>query len=220
MGEYFFVIYSLGCTFLPCLLYQIVLLYTGSRRGKQFRAVYFIWVYIFLLYIWMVFRVTGVGVLGDMIVRRGLIADGTMNLRPFDGVGIGYFLNIIMCMPLGFLLPLIWKECRNLKRITVTGLLFSAVIEASQLLNFRATDIDDLTANVGGTIIGYLFWRVFIKIFGVHLKLDTVDIDDMEMVVSTCEIRLPARYVKGSSQMYMFLAFAGHFVLYNPYLFI
>lgn len=220
MGAYFFVAYSLGCTFLPCLLYQLILLHEGRRRGKQFRAVYFIWIYIFLLYIWMVFRVTGVGVLGDILIRKGVLQDGSVNLKPFDVVGIGYVLNIVMCMPLGFLLPLIWKECRNLKRAAVTGLLFSVVIEASQLLNFRATDIDDLTANVAGTIIGYLLWRIFIKIFGVHLKMDTVDIDDMEMVVSTCEIRLPARYVKGTPQMYMLLAFAGHFILYNPYLFI
>ncbi len=220
MGEYVFIGYSLGCTFLPCLLYQMILLYDGRRKGKQFRAVYFIWIYIFLFYIWMVFRVTGVGVLGDVFVRKALILEGTMNLKPFDAVGLGYILNIVMCMPLGFLLPLIWKECRNLKRAAVTGLLFSAAIEASQLLNFRATDIDDLTANVIGTVIGYLLWRIFIKIFGVHLKMDTVDIDDMEMVVSTCEIRLPARYVKGSSQLYMLLAFAGHFILYDPYLFI
>ncbi len=220
MGAYFFIVYSLGCTFLPCFMYQLILLYEGRKKGKQFRAVYFIWIYIFLFYIWMVFRVTGVGVLGDVIVRRQLALEGNMNLKPFDAVGIGYVLNIVMCMPLGFLLPLIWKECRNLKRVTLAGLLFSAAVETSQLLNFRATDIDDLTANVIGTAAGYLLWKIFIKIFGVHLKMDTVDIDDMEMVVSTCEIRLPARYVKGVPQMYLLLAFAGHFFLYDPYLFL
>ena len=68
------------------------------------------------------------------------------------------------------------------------------LIEITQLFNFRALDIDDLTANILGALAGYLIWKIFTKIFGVHLKTETVEIDDLELVVSTGEIRLPKKY--------------------------
>ena len=37
-------------------------------------------------------------------------------------------------------------------------------------------------------------------------------------VVSTCEIRLPKRYVEGRAVTYLLFAMAGEFLLYNPYL--
>lgn len=92
------------------------------------------------------------------------------------------------------------------------------LIELSQLFNFRAFDIDDLTANILGALAGYLIWKIFTKIFGVHLKTKTVEIDDLELVVSTGEIRLPKKYVKGRAIAYLLLAMAGKFLLYNPYL--
>ena len=39
------------------------------------------------------------------------------------------------------------------------------LIEASQLLNRRNTDIDDLVMNVIGTLVGYMIWWIFHKIF-------------------------------------------------------
>lgn len=75
-----------------------------------------------------------------------------------------------------------------------------------------------MTANVFGTFLGFLIWKVFTKMFGEHLKMDTVEIDDLELVLSTCEIRLPKRYVKGLAPVYLLLAVAGEFLLYNPYL--
>ena len=45
-----------------------------------------------------------------------------MNLIPFSSEGaMTYILNIIMFMPLGFLLPLIWENFRNAKKVVLMG---------------------------------------------------------------------------------------------------
>lgn len=213
-----FTAYSLASVFLPCLLYQLVLVYQGRKSGKHCQAVSLIWTGIFLVYVWMVYEVTGIGLLADVLRTDTPLLSGGINLKPFAEVGIGYVLNIVMCMPLGFLLPFIWKECRSVGKTVFIGAMFSMLIEISQLFNFRALDIDDLTANILGTLVGYLVWKVFTKIFGVHLKTDTLEIDDLELVVSTCEIRLPKRYVEGRAVTYLLFAMVGEFLLYNPYL--
>ena len=50
--------------------------------------------------------------------------------------------------------------------------MFSIIIEVSQLFNYRVTDIDDLITNTFGTIIGYLVWKTFVQVFGLHLKTE------------------------------------------------
>lgn len=67
-----------------------------------------------------------------------------------------HILNIIMFMPLGFLLPLIWKSFRNGVGVLVTGVGFSLAIEIAQLFNRRLTDVDDLIMNTMGTLIGFI----------------------------------------------------------------
>lgn len=172
----------------------------------------------FLVYVWMVLDVTGIGLLADVLRTDIPLISGGVNLKPFSDIGIGYVLNIIMCMPLGFLLPFIWKECRDVRKAVLIGALFSMLIEVTQLFNFRSLDIDDLTANICGTFLGYVIWKVFTKLFGEHLKTDTVEIDDLELVVATCEIRLPKQYVKGRAVIYLLLAMTGEFLFFNPYL--
>ena len=51
-----------------------------------------------------------------------------------------YVLNIIMFLPLGFLIPLIWKRYRNPLKIFMIGFGFSLSIELCQLFNRRNTD--------------------------------------------------------------------------------
>ena len=62
--------------------------------------------------------------------------------------------NVLMFLPLGFLLPFVWKRPR-LWRVVLAGAGLSAVIEAGQVVVARSTDIDDLIANTLGTLAGY-----------------------------------------------------------------
>lgn len=64
-------------------------------------------------------------------------------------------LNIFFFMPLGFLLPMIWRKFRALYRTVPFAFLSSLFIEAAQLLTPRATDVNDLITNTLGGILGY-----------------------------------------------------------------
>ena len=74
--------------------------------------------------------------------------------------------NILLLLPLGLLLPILWTNLRNLKKIFLIGLFTSLSIEILQLienilyLGFRSVDIDDVIFNVIGIILGYSLFKV------------------------------------------------------------
>lgn len=159
-----FPLYRFGCIFLPCLIYQW---FSLRKKQEQIFISSMLWRYIFLFYLYLVIDVTGVGTLEDIFSYPELIRPGEINLIPFQsGVGLLNILNIIMFAPLGFLLPLIWEQCRKLWSTALLGFQFSLMIELLQLFNRRATDIDDLLMNTVGTLIGFLIWLLYQKLFG------------------------------------------------------
>lgn len=73
--------------------------------------------------------------------------------------------NLILLMPLGFFLPIFFKPVRQVWKILGTGFLVSLSIELSQLfLAVRIFDVDDLIFNTLSVLIGFLFFRIFIKV--------------------------------------------------------
>ena len=121
--------------------------------------------YIYMLYCYLaVKRVAGIGTIWDLISHGKL--DATINLIPFSSEGFAtYILNVIMFMPLGFLLPLIWRRYRRMGRTVLTGFCMSLSIELLQLFCLRVTDVDDLTMNTLGTAVGFCCWIVFRCLF-------------------------------------------------------
>ena len=84
---------------------------------------------------------------------------------PFvNGIGLEFILNIFCFIPLGFLCPVISKTYNQIKNAALLGFGLSLAIEISQLFTlYRATDINDLIANVLGTIVGLLCFRLVVK---------------------------------------------------------
>ena len=64
-------------------------------------------------------------------------------------------------MPLGFLLPLIWKKYRNLTNVVLLSCVYSLAIEVCQLFNRRQSDITDLLMNTLGGALGFFLWKLF-----------------------------------------------------------
>lgn len=86
----------------------------------------------------------------------------------FINLNINYFIinflgNIIMFMPIGFFIPLLWEIPD--KKIIIVGFLFSLFIEVCQLFLNRGTDVDDLILNTLGTILGLLVYKFLYKKF-------------------------------------------------------
>jgi glycopeptide antibiotics resistance protein len=94
------------------------------------------------------------------------IFNPNINLIPFvDGVHIDFILNVLCFLPLGFLLPIISRKYNNLKSILLIGLSISFFIELSQLFTlYRESDINDLITNGLGTLLGWLCFKILVKI--------------------------------------------------------
>lgn len=65
-------------------------------------------------------------------------------------------LNVFLFLPLGFLMPVLWKEYKSSSKTILLGFCISLSIELLQILTYRATDINDLITNTFGTYLGYL----------------------------------------------------------------
>lgn len=190
-------LYSILCVMAPCLIYML-------RFCKKRTLKYKVLVLIFLLYCWKVFTLTGSGGLTDIFYRpdtgeKFSLIQGSLNLRPFRGLNISFLLNIIMCVPLGFLLPIIWKSYRKIVPVFLAGALFSLIIEISQIITTRATDVDDLLANTAGAVLGFILWAVLNRL--VPLKDKSAAADYAEPFI------------------FILIGFAGKFLLYFPFWF-
>lgn len=113
----------------------------------------------------MLTHIVGIPTLNEYIRLTNLgeaFFNPNINLIPFiDGLSTDFILNIILFIPLGLLCPLISRTFERTKNIFFVGFGLSFFIEAIQLFTLhRATDINDLLANVTGTMIGYFCFRL------------------------------------------------------------
>ena len=133
--------------------------YLKNRNNYQIKVS----IIFFIIYIWLVIETTDIGKLNDIIYAITELditpIQGKINLIIFKHPGLDYLLNIILFIPLGFLIPLIWNKY-NLIKTTIVGIILSLLIEITQLFNYRSTDINDLLTNLIGTIIGYIIYRI------------------------------------------------------------
>ena len=133
--------------------------YLKNRNNYQIKVS----IIFFIIYIWLVIETTDIGKLNDIIYAITELditpIQGKINLIIFEHPGLDYLLNIILFIPLGFLIPLIWNKY-NLIKTTIVGIILSLLIEITQLFNYRSTDINDLLTNLIGTIIGYIIYRI------------------------------------------------------------
>lgn len=105
-----------------------------------------------------------------------------LNLIPFYGFmdSFGHYLqSFLVFVPIGLLLPTLWKQFQPAKETISYGLLFSVIIEISQiycLATTATTDITDVIMNTMGTLTGYfIFLQVKEMRFMGRMCLDTND---------------------------------------------
>lgn len=127
-----------------------------------------------------------------------------INLVPFKTIAlegrlsITEFENVVLFMPLGFLVPFVWKYFRGIFRTVLIGFTVSVLIEITQLYTERGyCDIDDVILNTIGTFLGYIvFAGIYYGLLGIKRRLLTD-------VAKRCKIppplgkmydRLPLRY--------------------------
>lgn len=82
-----------------------------------------------------------------------------------SNVYLQFFLNIVMFIPMGLLLPIIYEKSRSYGKIALISFCVTLTIELIQLLwphSNRIFDVDDLICNTAGALIGYSIWKLII----------------------------------------------------------
>jgi glycopeptide antibiotics resistance protein len=200
-------LYAFICTIFLCFLFQILIFRKIAHKSRvNLSFLHYLGVGVFLVYLLIVYRVTGMGTIWDIGRYETLIRWHQIHLYPFHNLQYDLpfiLLNIIMTIPLGFLLPTIWPEFRKLSKVAFTGFCLSMTIELSQLLNNRGTSVEDLLMNTLGAIIGYLLFAIHYKLFHPLTRLEP-------RYKSTSVI------ITNEGFFYILFSFLGMFLLFNP----
>ncbi|GAA4962908.1 VanZ family protein [Streptomyces caelestis] len=86
---------------------------------------------------------------------------GQINFVPLLTADITMVPNVVMLVPAGFLLPLLFRNATSASRVTLMTAAVSLSVEAAQLLSYialnngRSVDVNDLIANTLGGLAGY-----------------------------------------------------------------
>ncbi|WP_394920638.1 VanZ family protein [uncultured Robinsoniella sp.] len=199
MNEIILKLYEFLTVLAPLMIFCIIRYKGYIQKGIDGTKRHFVLVFLFACYIFAVFYLTGAGTLFDLTMYGIEVRAGEVNLLPFsrDIDLTGYVLNILLFVPLGFLLPVIWPRSGKLTYMVLFGFCFSLVIEISQLCNHRRTDVDDLIMNTIGAVIGYLLYVILNKIMKWKPKRND--------------------YFKYEPVLYISVMFVGRFLLFNEF---
>ena len=138
---------------IPIFLILLCTIYQRNIRKSSFYC-------LFCLYLSAVFSLVGIP---NILYFR---PDLNGNIIPFYGILLDLknsLLNIALFVPLGCFLPVLWARFRKLASVVFFGLGLSVMIEALQMLTYRATDVNDLITNVMGTAVGFLLAKRFAR---------------------------------------------------------
>lgn len=154
-------IYEFATVIVPFLIVYLFL------TKKQRNLPHFLLASIFAVYLFAVYHLTNTGTLYDILRYDLTYTSEFSNYVPFSLTidSVGYIQNILLFIPFGVLCPLFNKKSYGFIYI-IAGFLFSLLIECSQLLNHRSSDVDDLIMNTLGAIIGYIGYKILEHFIG------------------------------------------------------
>ena len=132
---------------LPIYLFCGRLLYRRYRKRQSCSKVFFVGWQIFALLLSMMFSVTGTSgidnVVYNMQTSGHLIQSFDLNVIPFANTDLtGLVLNIILFVPFGIMLPILWRPCSG-KFVVQAGFFFQLQLNSlsyKQLFHRRRFD--------------------------------------------------------------------------------
>ena len=130
---------------------------------------------LFLLYVcWMLWLLFG--------QRWGENHTGELNLQPLVTIRLFWRLlghsdpalvrravinlvgNVVMFIPLGLFLPLVFRKLRKWHKALLCAALIITAVETAQLLTLVGScDVDDLILNLAGSTAGYILYKIISK---------------------------------------------------------
>lgn len=148
----------------PVLIFYFLYLKKSKRKQSSFHIFA---VFLFYYYLFGILTVTGIGYTSTMSFRPkiSLIPFFDMISGPVDTI-----LNVVLFVPLGFFLPLLYKKYCCIKTVVLTGFLFSLSVEIFQMFGWGSTDINDLITNTVGVCVGYWVYYLLSKVLPDNLR--------------------------------------------------
>ena len=149
-----------------------------KKSGRKQSLLHITAVFLFYYYLFGILTVTGIGYTSTISFRPQI------SIIPFCGMisgPIDTILNLVLFVPLGFFLPLLYKKYQHIKNVILTGFLFSLSIEIVQMFGWGATDINDLITNTVGVCLGYLVYYLLSKVLPNNLRkqFQSENVNDM-----------------------------------------
>ena len=159
-------------TFGICIMFLVIIIGVYKKKQETFLQGFI--QSSFLVYVFMVLTLTGYFTLFREVAAHGwwhgvlrrIQTKERINLQPFlmfkqFRIGSTQVIgNLVMLLPLGIYIPLMFPKLSGFFRVFIICLLVSISIELMQLItNVRSTDIDDVILNTSGAIVGYILYR-------------------------------------------------------------
>jgi glycopeptide antibiotics resistance protein len=161
-----------------CIMFVIMIIGVYKKKQETFLQAFI--QSSFLVYVFMVLTLTGYFLLFREVAAHGwwqkvlhrIHTKEKINLQPFlmfkqfQIASYQVIGNLVMLLPLGIYIPLLFPKLSGFFRVFIICLLVSISIELMQLItSVRSTDIDDVILNTCGALIGYIIYR-FLRLIG------------------------------------------------------
>ena len=126
--------------------------------GKRQTAAHIIASFVFCFYLTGILSLSGICFRGSFSPSIVWIPFMYMITGPLHTV-----LNILLFVPMGVFLPLLYREFNGITRTAAAGFTVSLSVEIAQMFGTGTTDINDLITNTLGACIGYIIFRQLYK---------------------------------------------------------
>lgn len=117
-----------------------------------------------------------------------------------------FAINLFLFIPIGIILPLIYKKYENIKSLIKFSIIFSVIIGVLKLLRPKVFSIDDVLLNLLGIITGYLIYLFIKKIFKenvyfsrINSKMDLIENQNKKLNENNKNSKKPYAFVTGAS---------------------
>ena len=155
-----------------CVMFLVMILGVYKKKQETFLQGFI--QSSFLVYVFMVLTLTGYFILFREIAAHGWWHRVLLRVQTKERINLHPFLmfkqfrlastqvigNLVMLLPLGIYIPLLFPGLSGFFRVFIICLCASISIELMQLItSVRSTDIDDVILNTSGAVIGYILYK-------------------------------------------------------------
>ena len=131
---------------------------------------------VFCFYLTGILTMTGIWYMSAFDPRIVYIPFVDMIRGPVDTI-----LNVILFIPLGIFLPLLYKKYDKMGKVVLIGFLISVSIEIVQMFGCGSTDINDLITNTAGACLGFCIYKVLHRIIPESLS-EKIQVDGSQCI--------------------------------------